>query len=275
MERLSTPERRTDGMYLLLKCKACGRTREHFTQYVMVEVDTLDRQLENETVRYDPYIMDHAVECPKCHAVDRYEFTPMAFARITGPEIFQAIAAEGTGKKAPKIKPNPRVFYFRAAVFGEPMHPLTGLDEYQRQLAVQPENTDLLLGLGTLFRTILCYPEALQAHQKACALAPNDPEVLLTCALTEHDLGDSEIARSLYQQVIDLGRMLDVDGDRLPSDITVTAINGLQLLNQGRPSPWEGHFQNQTGHQVPHPSMAYKQHPTHKKKTKRGRRRKR
>jgi tetratricopeptide (TPR) repeat protein len=273
LERLHIPKQRTDGMYLPIKCKECGRTREHFTQYVMVEVDTLDRGLEDESGPFDPYILDHAIECPKCHSVDRYEFTPMAFARMTGPELFQAIAAENIGKKAPKIKPNPRVFYFRAGVFGEPMHPLIGLNEYRRRLTIQPENTDLLLGLGTLFRTILRYPEALQAHRTACKLAPNNPEVLFTCALTEHDLGDSEKARRLYQQVIDLGKTLKVGEDRFPSEITIAAIKGLQLLNHGRPSPWEGHFLNQAGHPVPHPSVTYKQHPIRKKKTKRGRRR--
>ena len=49
------------------------------------------------------------------------------------------------------------------------------------------------------------YSEALEAQRHAYQLAPDDTEVIIRLAFSEHDFGDREAARRLYQEVIDLG----------------------------------------------------------------------
>ena len=121
-------ERREDGLYLPLECKACGRTREHFTEYVLVDHNSLDTE-DTGTTKYSAYILDHEVVCPKCNVSDQYELTSMAHLRLMAPDNFMDMAKMLFGKKTKKFTANPRVLYFSSVVFGEPMHPLDGLDE--------------------------------------------------------------------------------------------------------------------------------------------------
>ena len=279
--RIPPPPRRMDGLYLPLECQHCGRVREHFTEYVLVDIDSLGK--EHESAGYDAHILDHAIVCPKCGAVDRYRLTPLAHLRLAGPMNIPSLTRIMQGKPPDKLTPNPRVLYFRSAVFGKTMHPLDGLDEYRRQILDRPRDAGLHARLGSLLRTLMRYPEALQALQRAYELAPDDPDVLIRRALSEHDFGDREIARQLYEKTI----AQDQKQKRFfehPDENTLAALEGLQRLAQNKPSPAEVKLTLGDGTPVDHPSLRQKRTPQaspstyplldtrEKRPTKRGRR---
>lgn len=241
---LPITERRSDGLYLRLRCTVCGRVREHFVQNVLLDTGTLEQQMKGRPVAYDPYIMDHEIVCPKCGAVDRYEMTPDAHLALTVlPKGVEDIVALLTGKKSGADLPlNPRLHPFRSSVFGKPMHPLAGLEEYRRRIAANPKDAKLVMRMGTLLRTLYRYSEALEAHRRAYTLNPNDAEIALCRAMSEHDFGDRAAAKEMYQRVL----TLELEGKRRmwgiirSSDGTwaSAAAEGLDLLKRHKPSPW-------------------------------------
>lgn len=278
MPRGPATKHRDDGMYLPLICKNCGRKRVHFTEYVLVDINTLNSDDEGKPSKYDAHILDHEIICPKCSSVDQYELTPLANLRMAGPD---AILAGFSNEKPKNFAANPRVLYFRSAAFGKQMHPLDGLDEYRRQITINPNDALLYAKMGSLLRTLMRYPEALEAGRYAYQLDPNNSEILIRLAFHEHDLGDREAARQLYQKIIDQNPGRGIS--RYTDDYSIGAIEGLRNLKRNRPSPAEVTFQTLDGKKVEHPSkswrraQAMKQSPTKpqkksKGKTKRGRR---
>jgi tetratricopeptide (TPR) repeat protein len=238
---LPIPERRGDGLYLRLRCTACDRVREHFVQNVLLDLGTLEQQTQGRPVAYAPHVMDHEIVCPKCGAVDRYEMTPQAYLALTVlPKGLDDMAALLTGKKSGADLPlNPRLHPFRSSVFGKPMHPLAGLEEYRRRIAANPRDAKLYMRMGTLLRTLYRYPEALEAHRQAYALNPNDAEIVLARAMSEHDFGGPAAAKEMYQRVL----TLELEGKRtwgiFRSDTWASAAaEGLELLKQRKPSLW-------------------------------------
>jgi tetratricopeptide (TPR) repeat protein len=233
---LPRPRPRPDGIYLPLRCTACGRIRIHFVQHVLLDVNTLEKGQRGEAVNHDPHIMDREIVCPKCGAVDRYEMTPLANLRLAGPDNIPALVQSMAGKKPAELKPNPRLRYFRSMVFGQPMHPLDGLAEYRRRIMVNPNNAELHLKLGNLLRTLLRPQAALAEHRRAYALDPNNAEIALACGMSEHDFGDRAAAKACYEKTARLelkGGMGIVRSDSLAG----TAFEGLDRLKRGLSSP--------------------------------------
>ena len=235
------PEHRFDGMYLRLRCTECNRIREHFVQNVLLELNSLAEQTDDEPVAYDPYIMDHEIMCPKCGAVDRYAMTPMAhLALVAASNKMEDLTALFSGKKTiSDLPPNPRVHSFRSTVFGKPMHPLSGLEEYRRRITANPKDAKLYMRMGTLLRTLYRYPAALEAHRQAYALNPNDAEIALVLGFSEHDFGDKRSAKKMYEQVLTLELKGKGTWGIVRSDTFAgAAMAGLELLKHHQPSEW-------------------------------------
>jgi hypothetical protein len=236
------PRRRSDGMYLRLRCKECGRVREHFVQHVLVDTLTLDRSAKGEDVLYDPHVMDREITCPKCGAVDRYEMTPEGYLMLLGPERIPAITAVLSGGKLPvDLPPNPRVHYFQSHAFGRPRHPLMALEEYRRRITEKPRDAKLYLKVGNLYRALSRHSEALDRYRQAYNLNPEDAEAALTLAMCAHDLGDRKTAKGMYERVLELssqkgwlGRIVKGDVGELES----AAVEGLVRLKRKQSSPW-------------------------------------
>lgn len=234
------PERRKDGLYLRLRCTACDRIREHFVQDVLLDLVTLEQQTQGRPVVYDPYIMDHEIVC-KCGAVDQYAMTPSAhLALLVLPNKVDDLAALLAGKKSvADLLPNPRVHSFRSSVFGQPMHPLAGLEEYRRRIAANPKDAKLYMRMGTLLRALYRYSAALEAHRQAYALNPNDAEIALTRAMSEHDFGDRATAKAMYERVLALELKGKGTWGIIRSDTWAgAAMEGLDQLKRHKPSPW-------------------------------------
>ena len=140
--------------------------------------------------------------------------------------------------------------------------------------------------MGSLLRMLMRYSDAHEALKRAYKLAPNDTDVIIRLALFEHDLGDREIARELYQRIVDLTESWTIRQRAKDVDF-VGAMDGLRNLKHNRPSPAEIILHTLDGKEVEHPSMrtgqpqqrsrslptsAPNQEPQTQKKAKRGRR---
>ena len=235
------PERRDDGMYLWLRCTACNRIREHFVQNVLLDLNTLEQQMDEKPIAYDPYIMDHEIACPKCGAVDHYAMTPKAhLTLLVLPNKVDDLAALFAGQKSiSDLPPNPRLHPFRPSVFGQPMHPLAGLEEYRRRIATTPMDARLYMRMGTLLRTLYRYSTTLEAHRQAYMLNPNDAEIALVLGFSEHDFGDQSAAKKMYERVLTLElKGKGIWGIARPDTFAGAALEGLDLLKRRQPSAW-------------------------------------
>ena len=227
------PPRRTDGLYLRLECSVCGRIRKHFTRFVIIDQTTLGSKGQSE---HSPYILDHEVVCPKCGAVEQYSLEPSEFVKLM--QIDPIRIASILLKKKPSKAPKPTSFVYMAQgeLFGRPMHPLDTIEEYRRRIARNPRNGELYMKLGNSLRFIGRFEQALEAYRKAVQLAPNDPEVLIPAATAEHDFGDPEAARKLYERCIVRGKGLGEIVAEGMDENTAYALDGLNALNEGQMS---------------------------------------
>ena len=235
------PKYRADGIYLRLRCTACDRVREHFVQNIILDLNTLGQQKDEKPVAYDPYIMDREIVCPKCGAVDHYAMTPNAhLALLVSANKLDNLTDLLTGKMSASDLPlNPRLHPIRSTVFGQPLHPLAGLEEYRRRIAANPTDARLFMRMGTLLRTLYRYSSALEAHRQAYALDPNDSEIALVRGFSEHDFGDQSLAKEMYERVLTLElKGKGTWGIAQPGTFAGAAVEGLDLLKRHQPSAW-------------------------------------
>ncbi len=239
--------RRTDGLYLRLECTNCGRVREHFTRFVLWDQTPPD---QTNRPQRSPYILDHEVICPKCGAVEQYRMMPFEIVKLMQMDPLQlaSILFNKEPNKPPKL--NPHVYIVQGEAFGRPMHPLDTVDEYRRRIALDPKNGELFMRLGNTLRFIGRYEPTLEAYRKAVELAPDDPEILFPAATAEHDFGDPETARQLYERCLAQGNVLSIGHQGGLDENVVTAMKGLRELNKGEMSPWEYQLMNSKGQRL-------------------------
>lgn len=222
-----------------LICRGCGRTRRHHVEHITVDMGTLKAESDPKEARYSAFIMDREIVCPKCGARDNYQvapFTQMALTlQLANPSLFSEMESDAEGMPVPR---QPTLQAFTAMAFGRPMNPLEAIARYRQLIAQNPEDAELPLRLGGLFRVLYRYEDALACLAQAYALAPEDPDVLVTRAMAEHDFGDKAIARELYAQAQARLSVLP-GGDPDLDSLRVSVITGLKNLQKGRPSPWK------------------------------------
>ncbi len=254
LPKTTLPMRREDGLYLWLKCKVCERTREHFTRYVIIDQTSI---ISEDPDKRSPYVLDHEIVCPKCGAVDQYSLESSDFFKLIETD-FEQLATLLSGERPtspPKYKPN--VFAMIGEAFGRRMHPLDVIETYRHRIALQPNNGELWMRLGNTLRLIGRYPQSLEAYRKAVELAPQDSEVLISAATAEHDYGDLDAAKRLYEQCLQIkpkGANLLEEG--INEDL-VTAAQGLQALKTGEMSPWSYELKNQSGRRLEPPGRQF------------------
>lgn len=235
------PMPRSDGLYLLLKCRECARERHHFVQHVTVDQGTLKQEQDGDRGPYDAHVMDHEIVCPKCGARDRYTLSPLSALQLLMPEeredlFANLFSSEAGTKPRPKRKPNPRVHRFTSMIMGRQMHPLEGIDRYQARIAKEPLNADNYVRMGNIYHMIHRYPEALAAFKQAYTLAPTDFDAILTYAMADHDFGDRKYAKTLYEEAVTLAAKT-IPPTPESIELMVTANDGLRALARNQPSP--------------------------------------
>jgi tetratricopeptide (TPR) repeat protein len=238
MEPLPRPERREDGLYLMLECKQCGRNRQHFVQHVTVDLNTHRAQLEGEDLPYDSHIMDRPITCPKCGAVDQYKTDAITRMRLMIGDRPEHLMAFISGEQSPSFSPLPFVSQVRTQAFGRAMHPLVALDKYKLMAMSNPKQAEPHWRMGNVLRMIWRDEQAREEYQWALKLDPKDPWVHYALGATEHDLGNLEEAKALYQKAIRLISPLDMLRDEELMSASMTAADGLKALKKGLPSPY-------------------------------------
>ncbi len=227
----------TDGMNLLLECTVCNRKRYHFTRHVLVDTITLEKQQEGGLVEFDAHILDHEIICPKCESADQYRLTSQAHMTMVGQQSPETLLAMFTGEEPDKIEPNPRVHHIGAQALGGPMHPLKAIKRYQMLIAAQPNKADLYVRLGGIHLFIMRYEQGVSYLRHGYELAPDDVEAVLRLAMAEHDFGDRQQAKKLYQEVFQLARQDRFSADTM--EVAAFARDGLKALQRGQYSPMD------------------------------------
>ena len=284
LEPVHLPRRRSDGLYLRLRCTECGRIREHFVQHVLVDNYSIRQSSRGEPVEYSPYIMDRPITCPKCGTVERYELTPqahLALMEIPGPETLANLLM---GKKLDQpLEMNPRVHPISFQAFHRPLHPFAALEEYRRRIASRPGDASLYEGLGNILRNLNRLEEALEVYRQGIEVDPNNSELSTSLAMCAHDLGDKKTARQMYERTIELvmqqsrgRRLLPLRGANRNKKLASIAFEGLARLQAGQSSPWTPPWElSSTAQPSPprQPSRRSQSKRSRKKKRKKRRRR--
>lgn len=234
---LPEPPRRGDGLYLPLQCQKCSRIREHFVQHVFLDLETAAKMARGESVRYDPYIMDREIVCPKCGARDRYRLGPMALMRLHLPESDEDFHGLLSNPIKANRRTNSRLKSAKATAFSQLMHPLEALARYKMLIVTHPKRAENHIRMGKILRTLYRTAPALAAIRKGYDLEPDNLDWIIERALAEHDLGDKALAQKLYDQVIRLASG-SITQDELLLDAVSVARRGKEALRTGQPSPW-------------------------------------
>ncbi|HHB89736.1 MAG TPA: DUF1186 domain-containing protein [Anaerolineae bacterium] len=249
---LDVPERmpeREDGEYILLRCTQCGRSRHHFVRKILLDLGTLDRKMKGLPIKYDPYVMDHEIICPKCGARDAYEVNELVATRLLAmafPDTEPPEKIENEGDlfatimlKAVRMIETPLKVYpvHSATRTGLRIHPLALRDRYLANIEKNPKDPANYVSLANVYKNVFRDEEALVMARKAHELAPDNMGIVLLRAMAEHDAGDPEMAQKLYTQIIErsVGKGWGWGDD---FELVATARDGLQALKQGKPSPW-------------------------------------
>lgn len=227
---------REDGLYLTLECTKCHRVRRHFVQQVTIDMTTLNAQLEGEKVPYDPNIMDRPIVCPKCGAIDQYTPDSMTKMRLVMGNNIENMLAVMTGETPQDTTPDPFISQVRPQAFGQNMHPLVAIDKYKQIAFNKPKDAEPHWRMGNVLRMLWRDEQARDAYEHSLKLDPNELYALYSLAGTEHDLGNHERARELYQETIRRISPTDMLRDEELMDISLSSAQGIKALEQGLPS---------------------------------------
>ena len=163
------------GVRLVLKCKVCGREREHIFPKVYYDLGTANDDKKKD--KYDPLIIPQRVVCPKCGAVDQYELGTMGHMAVTASLLAMRFPDGGS-----YLREDQRVTFLNFTTRWGPMHPQEAIERYQRELARQPEDVSLHVGFGNLYKILGRHGQAESEYAQALRLDPDAAEAWLGLA---------------------------------------------------------------------------------------------
>lgn len=207
---------------VLLECRQCGQTREYDVDYVLVT------HMEITDWSSDFIIFDHPIKCKKCGARENYKLSPFSVIRLF-PVIFMPEDADDLTKGIDEkvyIIPNPENLFF------DGYSPVI-FDEVRRKVVAKGVNDLDALSQGEYYRVIGKFKESLSAFRKAHSEDPKNRLAALALAMAEHDYGDRDRAKALYDQALyTVGIALSRDR------VNDVAAQGLSALEEGQGSPY-------------------------------------
>jgi len=207
---------------VLLECRQCGLTREYAVDYVLV------MHMEMTDWSSDSIIFDHPITCKKCGARESYKLSPFSVIQLF-PVIFMPEDADDLTRGIDQtvyIIPNPENLFF------DGYSPVI-FDEVRRKVVAQGVNDLDALAQGEYYRVIGKFKESLSAFRKAHCEDPKNRLAALALAMAEHDYGDRDRAKALYDQALYTG------GIALSQDrVNDVAAQGLSALEEGQGSPY-------------------------------------
>jgi tetratricopeptide (TPR) repeat protein len=214
---------------------------QHFSRFVLIDEPSLREEIQ---ANHAAFMIDHEFACPKCGAVEQYALSPIEWIRLMQMDEDQILAMLQNRQPDKPLRPHPRVFYMRSQAFGRLMHPLDIVSEYRGRIALNPKNADLHSGLGDTLRYMGRYEQALESYRKAVELAPLNTTFLFEAATAEHDFGDLQAARALYERCLSTG---SIQGIGQVGEVARASMQGLKALEKGERSPWNYQLINASG----------------------------
>ena len=223
--------RKEPGVRLVLKCKACGREREHVFPKVYYDRNTaID---EKKRAKYDPLIIPQPVTCPKCGAVDQYELGGMGHIAL----MASLIAATQPGGDA-FLREDQRIQPLTFTTRWGTMHPQEAIERYQQELARRPQDNSLHVGIANVYRFWGRDDQAVAAYQQALNLDPHTHEAWVGLAQLAVQRRNRAEAIRCWEQVRELSTRSD-----LPLDQQIlfanAATESLDALHHGLFPPSE------------------------------------
>ncbi len=173
----NTPPKPRDepGVRMVLKCKVCGREREHIFAKVYYDLGTANDDKKKD--KYDPLVIPQHVVCPKCGAIDQYELGTMGTMAVTASLLALRFPDGGS-----YLREDQRVTFLNFTTRWGPMHPQEAIERYQRELARQPEDVSLHVGFGNLYKLLGRHGQAESEYAQALRLDPDAAEAWLGLA---------------------------------------------------------------------------------------------
>lgn len=213
----------SSGKPIFLECKVCGRTRRYGFDYLFLDIEQTLKGFDWDSLHF---FIDHPVICSKCGAVDNYRVASKSIIGLM-PGLFlndeDTPFTELIDERIFMI-----IFDF---VVDLGLEDISFSSVRQHVLSGKSQKLNPLI-LGEYYRVIGHFKEALEIFRKAHKMAPEDRKGLLMRAAAEHDFGDKEKAKNLYQRVLSL-----TNGDiylSISDYINRIALAGLASLNEGQ-----------------------------------------
>ena len=191
--------REEPGVRLVLKCKVCGREREHIFPKVYYDLGTANDDKKKD--KYDPLIIPQRVVCPKCGAVDQYELGTMGHVAVTASLLALRFPDGGS-----YLREDQRVTFLNFTTRWGPMHPQEAIERYQRELARQPEDVSLHVGFGNLYKILGRHGQAESEYAQALRLDPDAAEAWLGLAQLAEARRDIPEAIRCWEKVQETSR---------------------------------------------------------------------
>ncbi len=222
-----------NGMRLWLRCTNCGYDREHAVGTVYCDLGTFERQRAGEKTPYREFVITRRITCPKCGAVDQYEFAPEATLAVTAELLKKMVTAETEGQFPDGDGPL-RFLHFTLAD-GRETHPYEARDMYRRQVAAEPRRADLRLRYANVLRFLGHDEEAAQEYDAVLELEPAEVEALYNLALLAEAAGDEGEFRRRCERILEVAPRSRMPRDRLREyvDFAQETIRDLDRLGTG------------------------------------------
>ena len=214
------------GVRLALRCKVCGRERYYLFPKVYCDLGTATNKKKSE--KYSPIIIPQRVVCQKCGAVDQYEIGGMGQIALLA-DLLMEVEPELQQLR----REDQRIQYMEFTTQWGQMHPLEGLERYQKEIARRPNDANLRVGYGNVLSFLGRNDEAEPEYQRAAELDPGNPHAWLNLAQLAEERGDRATARTLWQRLLEVTPQSGLPaGDR--QDFLEVAQEHLQALRAGR-----------------------------------------
>ena len=198
LERGQRPKpRKESGVRLMLRCTACGRTREYLFPRVYSDIGTLKNKKKLE--KYGPVIIPQRVICPKCGAVDQYELGSLGHIAVVASSL-----AENDPDMGRLLREDQRITFLQFTTRWGFMHPQEAIERYEKELRRHPDDIAVHIGFGNVMRFLGRFDEAEAEYQRAADLDPQDLEALSALAGVTAQQGDFQKATALWKKVLSL-----------------------------------------------------------------------
>jgi tetratricopeptide (TPR) repeat protein len=150
-------------------CLACGHEFRRAVRRIYVHWPTFElRVIQKKDTDRSEFIIPQRITCPKCGAVDRYEFAPYTKVMLSMTITVAALV--------PLPEDHPVKIISFAIHDGTVMHPVDGLEWYRARVEKAPTDLQILMRYSNVLRTLGYLDEAEAEYQHILHADPGQLE---------------------------------------------------------------------------------------------------